>query len=82
MQRINRSSLENSLDKPYAPMAIDIQIGLQRGSTAALEMTPERLQATKQMKLPSIAQRIEELIKKMRDAENDWCDAQGEFAKY
>ncbi|TGO44945.1 hypothetical protein BOTNAR_0718g00020 [Botryotinia narcissicola] len=63
MQRINRSSLESSSDKLHAPMAIDIQIGLQRGSTAALEVTPERLQATKQMQPPSTAQWIEELTK-------------------
>ncbi|KAJ8058408.1 hypothetical protein OCU04_012597 [Sclerotinia nivalis] len=122
MQRINKPSLKSSSDKPHAPMAIDIQIGLQRGSTAALEATPERLQAAKQMQHPSTAQRIEELtkengqlrleiryyqrmrdamqalfddttfiverlenttkgfIKVQRDAENDWCDAQGEFS--
>ncbi|APA13376.1 predicted protein [Sclerotinia sclerotiorum 1980 UF-70] len=120
MDRINRFP-EGLSDKPQAPTAIDLQIGLQRGSTAALEVTPERLQATKQMPSPSTAQRIEELtkengqlrleiryyqrmrdamqalfddttfiservdktikgfIKVQRDAENDWCNAQGEF---
>ncbi|KAF7868885.1 uncharacterized protein EAF02_009621 [Botrytis sinoallii] len=122
MQRINKLSPKSSSDKPHAPTAIDIQIGLQRGSTAALEATPERLQAAKQMQHPSTAQRIKKLTKEngqlrleiryyqrmrdamqalfddtrfivgglenttkvliqvQRDAENDWCDAQGEFS--
>lgn len=58
MYRINKPS-----DKPHAPMAIDIQIGLHRGSTAALEATPERLQATKKLSPPSTAERIEELTR-------------------
>ncbi|CAD6446253.1 47414463-0213-477c-850b-63ecb5d4a3a3-CDS [Sclerotinia trifoliorum] len=121
MDRINRPFPESLSDEPQAPTAIDLQIGLQRGSTAALEVTPERWQATKQMPSSSTAQRIEELTKengqlrleiryyqRMRDAmqalfddttfiservdktikgfikvqrgaENDWCNAQGEF---
>ncbi|KAF7894685.1 uncharacterized protein EAF01_010135 [Botrytis porri] len=63
MQRTNRPSRENPSDKPSPPMPIDIQIGLQRGSTAALEMTPERLQATKQGPSLSTTERIEELTK-------------------
>jgi hypothetical protein len=63
MPRVNRSSLQSPLDKPHAPTAIDIEIGLQNGTTAALEATPERLQAMKQKPTLCATQRIEELTK-------------------
>ncbi|PQE18255.1 hypothetical protein CJF30_00010976 [Rutstroemia sp. NJR-2017a BBW] len=63
MPRVNRSSLQSPLDKPYAPTAIDIEIGLQKGTTAVLEATPECLQAMKQKIALCASQRIEELTK-------------------
>lgn len=51
------------LDGPPPPNPIDIEIGRNNGSTVALEATPERVQASKRMPIPTLSQRIEELTR-------------------
>lgn len=50
-------------DKPMAPTAVDLKIGRHHGKTAALEATPERLQASKNVPIKDLPERIHELTK-------------------
>ncbi|KAI9790561.1 MAG: hypothetical protein M1816_005068 [Peltula sp. TS41687] len=48
---------------PPAPTARDIRIAQHNGTTMALDVLPERLQASKNLPLPTLTQRIEQLTR-------------------
>jgi len=64
MPRITRSSAKpQRSDKPSRPTPVDLEIARHKGTSAALEATPDRLQASKRAPVPSPAERIQELTR-------------------
>jgi len=49
------------LDSPPAPTKVDLEIARNHGSSMAIEATPERLQASKNMPTPSLTEIIVDL---------------------
>ena len=61
--RVLRSRVKTRLQRPPEPSPIDRLIDLHHGSTTATEATPQRLQESKQDRVPSLPERIEQLQK-------------------
>jgi hypothetical protein len=55
--------VKRPLDGPPQLSPVDKIINLHHGSSTAIEATPQRLQASKQYPIPSLAERIEQLQK-------------------
>jgi hypothetical protein len=50
-------------NQPAAPSPVDLEIGRNNGITVAMEATTERLQASKKLPVPDLAQRVQQLTK-------------------